>query len=474
MKKSLWSGGLLSLLAVPLGSLAALDRDKAPLFSTFYSEGTGGPWVLALNAERKFQLTAPDGKSSSGDFVASNRELGLLGEGVVRHFEWSVEEDNLTLIATGKDGPRAGVRLGELPPTRVDGKAIFWSAQEWLKRQMERPAAAAKPDEAWRAQAPAAVEALRGEYVFRDTQNRSHALSLRADTTFEYTAPDGTRTVGLYTCERGELKLESRTHRRQLGLAKEAGGWRVQRLAADSLRLRDPLGEMPPLDLLPVAWAWTTRTPAREEAQDPWDFAKPRIVERADAGGTVEEQVVALVRSNRPEEAARRIQTALQQNPRSLRLQLLRDHLTSLLTGDAAHLGLRSICTRGAQAADEAMALSTKDTFAGPLKESLLGRERACAKLAADARERFFRDPGADPRGRPDEFKEQARLAAAELAKAQEAYLKKARDEEQITGVKVPILGNIGLKGETVKSRAWHKLAATLGGLRGEAVDLGR
>ena len=71
-------------------------------------------------------------------------------------------------------------------------------------------------------------------------------------------------------------------------------------------------------------------------------------------------------------------------------------------------------------------------------------------------------------------MKLQARRAAADLLTYREYYAGRAKAAEELTSVKLPGLGKVGIKGESVQSRELKKVAESFGTLSGEAAGLGR
>jgi len=120
----------LCLAALSLTSLAgASDRDKRPLFNTFYLPAAGGAYTLSLGQDRTFRLTGPCHTVVTGTFNASDREIGLLSGAAVRHFAYCFDGGgNLVLSPTKKDAPCQEDILASMAPVGRGNSATFIAA----------------------------------------------------------------------------------------------------------------------------------------------------------------------------------------------------------------------------------------------------------------------------------------------------------------------------------------------------------
>jgi len=116
--------GTFTFTALLLGALAlgsassasAEDRDKAPLFDSFNLRTDHGNFQLTLNQNRTFTLVAPNGASTYGQFIPSDRDFSLQDGSSYRQFTYWFNGANVVIQPTRADHPGAPSVLGTLPP----------------------------------------------------------------------------------------------------------------------------------------------------------------------------------------------------------------------------------------------------------------------------------------------------------------------------------------------------------------------
>jgi hypothetical protein len=259
--------GVFPVVALALSLIAAAhgeDKDKRRLFNTFFLNGERVTYMLTLNADRTYELYGPDGQRATGKYVPSDKEVAILYAGGMRHFAYDFEGSDVVFDPTKKDQPRGGDLLGSMPPVGQDSKATFVSIANWKKKgRPTDPPGGATPATTPALTAPVTTPAvaaapvpaqIAGAYSFTDAQGRVAMLRLRDGGTFDYTAADGQKTGGNYLYVNGELSLDSGFWRRHLSVAGGADGLQFSRRDTDVPKLGDPLGEMVPVERVPVAW----------------------------------------------------------------------------------------------------------------------------------------------------------------------------------------------------------------------------
>ena len=267
------------VLALALGLIATArgeDKDKRRLFNTFFLGGERVTYMLTLNADRTYELYGPDGQRATGKFNPSDKEVAIFYTGGMRHFTYDFEGNDVVFDPTKKDQPRGGDLLGSMPPIGQDQKVTFTCIANWKKKgRSTDPPGGAKPvttpavtapDTTPAVAAPATTPAvpvppaaqvpaqIAGAYSFTDAQGRNATLRLRDGGTFDYTAPDGQKTGGNYLYVNGELSLDSGFWRRHLSVTGGADSLQFSRRDTDVPKLGDPLGEMAPVERVPVTW----------------------------------------------------------------------------------------------------------------------------------------------------------------------------------------------------------------------------
>lgn len=253
------------------------DKDKKPLFETWFVKGDAGVYRLILRRDRTYELAGPGG-TVGGRFNASDKELAIFKTGFRRHFEYRVDEDSLRLERTDKDQVRSGDIVGELPPVENRGKATFYTESKWRKLgnsvEIGAPPAQDDPPAAGTAPAPAseAPASVVGAFTFTDGKGGHHRLTFVKGGTFEYQPPGDRKATGTFQYVNGELTLDSGFHTRQLNVAYSEDGLSLsRRMPIDLLKLADPLGEMPPQESNATLWAG--------EAAAPVQAAPPKVDE---------------------------------------------------------------------------------------------------------------------------------------------------------------------------------------------------
>ncbi|MCK6470331.1 MAG: hypothetical protein L6R28_01180 [Planctomycetes bacterium] len=256
------------------------DKDKKPLFDTWYVKGEAGVYRLTLRKDRTYELAGPGG-TVGGRFNASDKELAIFKTGLRRHFEFKVDEDTLRLERTDKDQARSGDMVGELPPIENRGKATYYTESKWRKlgNSVEigaKPdAGEAAPDGHAAAPAGDAPASVLGTFTFTDGKGGRHRLAFAKGGTFEYQPPGDRKATGTYQYVNGELTLDSGFHTRQLNVAYSEDGLRLsRRMPIDLLKLADPLGEMPPQESSAILWAGEAAAP-----EQPVQPEQPKVAE---------------------------------------------------------------------------------------------------------------------------------------------------------------------------------------------------
>lgn len=256
------------------------DKDKKPLFDTWYVKGEGGVYRLTLRKDRTYELAGPGG-TVGGRINASDKELAIFKTGLRRHFEYRVDEDTLRLERTDKDEVRSGDLVGDLPPVENRGKATYYTESKWRKLgnsvEIGAKPVEGEPTPAGNAEAPAseAPASVLGTFTFTDGKGGRHRLAFAKGGTFEYQPPGDRKATGTYQYVNGELTLDSGFHTRQLNVAYSEDGLRLaRRMPIDLLKLADPLGEMPPQESGAILWAGEAAAPAQSEQP-----AQPKVAE---------------------------------------------------------------------------------------------------------------------------------------------------------------------------------------------------
>lgn len=134
------SCGRFSLILLVLFSTVgrAEDRDKLPLFNTFFLDADRETIRLTLNRDRTCELRGPDGQVVRGRFTASDEKLLVFSGAVRRHFAYRFENGDVLLTATNRDQPGGADLLGGLLPTRREEERRYVSWQNWKARERER------------------------------------------------------------------------------------------------------------------------------------------------------------------------------------------------------------------------------------------------------------------------------------------------------------------------------------------------
>jgi hypothetical protein len=256
-----------ALVLLGAGRAWPSDKDKLPLFNTFFFEGNQVTYVLTLRQDRSYELQGPGGQRLSGQYTASDKEIGLRAGDVLRHLSYRFDGSNVVFTPTKKDRPRPGHVLGDMPPLKEKTSATFVSIQNWQSRGLPAapvegaapPPPVAAPGVTGPSLPPPPLPAVRperaaGTYTWEDRQGRKAELRLREGGTFDYTAPDGRKAGGTYLYLNGELTLDSGFWRRHLVLADVPEGLSAGRRETDVTKLDDPLGEMLPQEQTACLW----------------------------------------------------------------------------------------------------------------------------------------------------------------------------------------------------------------------------
>lgn len=123
----------LAMLAVCVwmaGYAEARDRDKLPLFNTFFLNFGNGVYILTFRQERTFSLTEPSGLTIDGSIVASSGEVALHSGDGNRHFSYRFDSNlNVLWEPTKKDTPNDQSVIGRMPPAGRHNQALYVAAQ---------------------------------------------------------------------------------------------------------------------------------------------------------------------------------------------------------------------------------------------------------------------------------------------------------------------------------------------------------
>jgi len=271
-----WCACLAALLVFHAATTRAEDDDKARLFNTFFMDGDRVTWYLVFRSDRTFDLISPEGRKTTGNFVASNKEVYFAG----RHFSFKFDGTNVTFSPTEKDGAGDSVS-SELPVRGKGSKLKFLSTQNWQKAGKDATLPQVRvPDEPKPLPQPpppvalGRVGSVAGIYGIPAGAGE-HTLKLLDGGTFEYISTAGAKANGTYAYVNGELTLDSGFHRRHLAVAEALGGVQVSRRDTDVLKTGDPLGEMPPQERTPLLIKRRGNVAPRESAVDPLPTPAP-------------------------------------------------------------------------------------------------------------------------------------------------------------------------------------------------------
>ncbi|MCW8132834.1 MAG: hypothetical protein KIS92_20980 [Planctomycetota bacterium] len=128
---TLMLAAVLGVVMLSAGAASASDRDKRPLFNTFYLPADQGQYVLTLDQNRTFTLTGPYHRVVTGTFVASDDEIALLSNDGNRHFAYNFDyNNNVAFVPTRKDTP-GNSTIGRMPPSSYSGAVVFTAAQNF-------------------------------------------------------------------------------------------------------------------------------------------------------------------------------------------------------------------------------------------------------------------------------------------------------------------------------------------------------
>jgi hypothetical protein len=448
-------------LAGLLAACAARAEDPlAPgLVNTFYLD-SNAPFILTLQANGAFDLTAPDGRKASGTYVVGAAKLGLLKDNVLRHFEYKVENGNLLLRPTATDGPEKGDALGEMPPAgQVADFTTFLSPPNW---QFRRPVAPAAGPAAPGAGDPVAalLEQARADSAYYDY------LAVGAKALAERN----------FTQARANFVLASR-------------------LRPDSAEARERLAAAEGLELLQQADAarqWGDRPRAKdlyEAAARACPALRPAAQARAaELGGgapppppplTVittggaDAGIVQRLRAGQTADALRLAVDAWRNNPNSLKLRLQKEGIESLQTCEAIYQGVANILARGQGVCDEARKAAALEDEARRVRAQLQEKSQAASQRLTAARARLLGEPFAGAGNTLFEARATAREAADLLAQARDTYRKKADELLKESQVDLGVV-TIKLDKENKRARQLAGFADSFGGLSNEAAALAR
>ncbi len=255
------------------------DKDKRRLFTTWFLDGEKATWVISLRGDRSYDLIGPEGRRTSGKYNASDEALAFKSpaKGFLRHFKYRFVSGSMRLTPTKKDQPSPGDLLGEFPPLNKDqgSNTKYISLKLW--QSMGKPTAIIEQKEQIlkpvNSTASTIISKKRtiprtisGRYAFKDLQNQTFQLTLKADHTFEFISPNNKKTSGTYLYINGELTLDSGFHRRHLAVTSDERGIQFARRISDVLKMDDPLGQMPPQGQLPLLWQFSNETATTRSA----------------------------------------------------------------------------------------------------------------------------------------------------------------------------------------------------------------
>jgi hypothetical protein len=410
--------GLLVLLSLAT-VVWAEDAIPPGLVDTFRLDADA-PFVLTLQNNGAFDLTAPDGRKASGTYVVGATKLGLLKDNILRHFEYKIQNGNLLLKPTMTDGPEKGDPLGELPPAgQAAAFATYLSSANW---QARRPVQLVPPANIAVAPAPrrdpvlSVLEQARADAQYYEYMTTgSKALAERSFTQ----ARANFVLAGRVRPESAEAK-DRQAAAEGLDLLQQA---EATHQAGDRHRARElqlaAVRAYPPLAPQGQPHGWEPGVaPGTPTQVVPMDVAgaDPRILQHLRAGQTPE--------------ASRLATEAWRNNPNNPKLRMQKEGVESLQTCETIYANVNALLARGQGVCDEALKTDAAANDARAVRAQFGERAQVGTQRLAAARARLVNDPFAGAGNTLVEARGTASEAADAFTKARDLYRKRA-DELQ-------------------------------------------
>lgn len=423
-----------SLLMAPV---FAADLDGR-LYDTFYLDGEKQTYVLTIRADGSFEVMGPDGRKGSGRINATKREIGFMGS-ASRHFAYGFDGANLLLMPTDKDAPAAGDVLGEMPPRR-DNETLRWIARAtWIKLHPEAVLVPAPAVAGGTGSGAGGGAGLEGLLEVERTRGRQAA---QTEAEFRLYMAAGDREY--YAGRLAEAKKQYEY---------------AQRFKPEDAETRRRINEL-----------------NQKLAGGTGGFEIPGVNQNtgtvAGATGASEEQILALVRNGRLDEAQRLAAENFRMNPNSLRASRLSAAADQARAAERTATGVQAALQRAQRAAQEAQGYDANDATARRVSEMAAQQNAVAAQAQAQARDRLQQYDFDGVARAHESARSAARTASAECASAADSYTKRAEEAGEFKGLKIGDLKIFGVDTETKKSRKWSALADTFKGLTKETSDL--
>lgn len=419
------------LLAIPA---FAADLDGR-LYETFYLDGDKQTYVLVIRADGSFEVTGPDGRKGSGRINATKREIGFMGA-ASRHFAYGFDGTSLLLMPTDKDAPAAGEVLGEMPPRR-DNETLRWVARAaWIKLHPEAVLVAAPAVAGGTGSGAGGGAGLESLIEVERTRGRQAA---QTEAEFRLYMAAGDREY--YAGRLAEAKKQYEY---------------AQRFKPEDTETRRRINEL-----------------NQKLAGGTGGFEIPGVNQNTGtAAGASEEQILALARNGRLDEAQRLAAENFRMNPNSLKASRLSAAADQARAAERTATGVQAVLQRAQRAAQEAQGYDANDATARRVNEITAQQNAVAAQAQAQARDRLLQYDFDGVARAHENARAAARATSAECTSAADSYTKRAEEAGEFKGLKIGDLKIFGMDTETKKSRKWSGLADTFKGLAKEAGDL--
>jgi hypothetical protein len=442
MRPYLW----LPLVVLACSALCA----KENLVNTYLLDSGSEAYRLTLKDGSTFELTGPGGQQATGNYVSTDRKIGLISGQLLRHFEYQVQNGDLLLRPTNTDGPEPNSVLGQMPPVQRGEQftAYLTESNHKQKYAVRQPLQQPVPPVSVVAQPVVAAQTL--EQLLAQAQNDSqyHAYMAAGAKSFSEKRYPEARAHFIVA---SRLKPEAVEAKERMALcdgvtalaegdaARQRGDWREARDAYQRAKQASPV-------LGAIADAQMPGSRRHGGDAQPPDVRQPI--------GALETGVVQHLRQGRTAEALRLSTNALQLDPTSLRLRTMREGIAGLQSSEAIHQNLSNILTRACTNCDAIQKEEPLNGRTADWNTAFTKQMQQLDQRLAATRNRYIENPYAGP----DTTLTDARTSATETAKlldlCRSYFTGKAADVAKEDDVDLPFL--------TIKTNRESKRVARL------------
>lgn len=432
---------LVSMLVVAAGLCAGES-----LINTYQLDSGTESYRLVLKDNYIFELTGPGGQQATGNYVASERKIGLVSGNLLRHFEYQLQNGNLLLRPSNTDGPEPNNVLGQMPPVQRGEQFMAYLTeanhkQKYAARTTVQPLTATQP-----------ATPVTLEQILTQAQNDSqyHAYLAAGTKAFSEKRYPEARAHFIVASRLKPNAAEAKDYTALCDGAaalaegdalRQRGEWRESREAYQRAKQACPaLGHIADSQMHGFR---------RHGEMQPPTIHQP-------TSGAFDTSIAQQLRQGRTADALRLSTEALQKEPTSLRLRTLKEGLEGLQTSDAVNQNLASILARARTHCD---AIQKEEPLNGQTAQwnaALAMKVQQVTERSAAARNRYIENPYAGLGTTASDARTTADETANLLEKCQAFYAAKAAEVAKEDQIDLPFM--------TIRTNKESKRVAKLNG----------